>query len=642
MVVTDEWTLSQVKQETSEGEVQPKTESVKEYKYYPCPVAVPPRPKDMGYRSYCQLVKHKLKNATQYRQWSAWERNEKQRKRALGEIPSSEQSSQSTAWSSRPSSWSSIASSRSSVASHQSETQADSRASSRTSSKSTEGHHHEPTGSGARSDRSRTSKAEMSGARPKERSDKSARPRSDTRTSSETRRHDRPRSSDAKTIVSTSTRREAQVYEMSHHRSSRASERSRHRSPESRGVFSREFSSRNWRHYSDGGKGLRPTYSSMVDRPRSAEVKSSRHPPSAAAGSAKQARNDRSTAPSVKKAGVKFTLVLARKTEGHSGAPSSSQTRGSTAPRPSTSKPKSNCQFFRTGKRSGADGDIAIALNIFCATSCANPKRWECALSRKKARSFAPSTRSWEISHRIYKCSPPNQYLSLMHWRVLLEILSRLSPAERENFKTYKVNMTFEGLPIGPSPIQDYGSLDFIDSHAHLDKLIKNKKVFSLDEIEGVLHCGNLHLSKIVANYVYPNLWQKAQELQRQDMCERIAYTFGIHPHFIKEQNPLEELKELLRCKRCIGLGEIGLDYSGNCWQHPNSQCDCIQKFHDSQKKTLREVLPWAKELNKTLVKPWSHQGYVRRAGCLRAVYGRKPWRSQDHLAGASRSWPQP
>ena len=41
-------------------------------------------------------------------------------------------------------------------------------------------------------------------------------------------------------------------------------------------------------------------------------------------------------------------------------------------------------------------------------------------------------------------------------------------------------------------------------------------------------------------------------------------------------------------------------------------------------------------------LKPWSHQAYVRRAGCLRAVYGRKPWRSQDHLAGASRSWPQP
>ena len=173
-----------------------------------------------------------------------------------------------------------------------------------------------------------------------------------------------------------------------------------------------------------------------------------------------------------------------------------------------------------------------------------------------------------EISHQIYKCSPPNQYLSLTHWRVLLETLSRLSPAERENFRTYKVQMTFEGLPIGPSPIQDYGSMDFVDSHAHQDKLIKNKKVSFVDELEGVMHCGNLHLSKVVANYVYPNLWRKAQEHQRQDMCERIAYTFGIHPHFVKEQNPLEELRELLRDKRCVGLGEVGLDYSGNCRQH--------------------------------------------------------------------------
>ena len=92
-----------------------------------------------------------------------------------------------------------------------------------------------------------------------------------------------------------------------------------------------------------------------------------------------------------------------------------------------------------------------------------------------------------EISHRIYKCSPPNQYFSLTHWRVLLEILSRLSPAERENFRTYKVTMTFRGLPIGPSLMQDCGSMDFVDSHAHLDKLIKNKKVSSLDELYSAL-----------------------------------------------------------------------------------------------------------------------------------------------------------
>ena len=105
-------------------------------------------------------------------------------------------------------------------------------------------------------------------------------------------------------------------------------------------VVSREFSSPHWRHYSDDGKGPRPTYSSMVSRSMTAEVKSSRQPSSAAAGSAEQAGSERVTAPSVKKAGVKSASVVARKTEGHSGAPSSSQTRCSTAPRPSTSKPE--------------------------------------------------------------------------------------------------------------------------------------------------------------------------------------------------------------------------------------------------------------------------------------------------------------
>ena len=41
-------------------------------------------------------------------------------------------------------------------------------------------------------------------------------------------------------------------------------------------------------------------------------------------------------------------------------------------------------------------------------------------------------------------------------------------------------------------------------------------------------------------------------------------------------------------------------------------------------------------------VKPWSDKASVPRAVCLRIACGRKSGRSQDNLAGASRSWPQP
>ena len=121
--------------------------------------------------------------------------------------------------------------------------------------------------------------------------------------------------------------------------------------------MSREFSSRNWRHYSDDGKGPRPTYSSTANRSMTAEEKSLRQPPSAAACSAKQARSERAAALSVKKARVKSTSVVARKTEGHSGAPSSSQMRCSTTPRPSTSKPKSSASTARDTVRQGQKSD---------------------------------------------------------------------------------------------------------------------------------------------------------------------------------------------------------------------------------------------------------------------------------------------
>ena len=94
-----------------------------------------------------------------------------------------------------------------------------------------------------------------------------------------------------------------------------------------------------------------------------------------------------------------------------------------------------------------------------------------------------------------------------------------------------------------------------IDSHAHISdtKFNEDRQVI----IDKAFNSG---LKYIIEVGCEPQFWDKVLELSEQ---EKIYSMFGLHPQDADKFNDklLSKLKTLLSSKKCVGVGEIGLDY---------------------------------------------------------------------------------
>ncbi|GLS89259.1 hydrolase [Psychromonas marina] len=97
----------------------------------------------------------------------------------------------------------------------------------------------------------------------------------------------------------------------------------------------------------------------------------------------------------------------------------------------------------------------------------------------------------------------------------------------------------------------------FIDSHCHLDF-----DCFS-DHIEALLkQLNQANITKLIIPATQENRWTKLEQLCTH--YSPLYYALGIHPHFLasfQEQDlTILAAKLSTRSKKCIALGEIGLD----------------------------------------------------------------------------------
>lgn len=94
-----------------------------------------------------------------------------------------------------------------------------------------------------------------------------------------------------------------------------------------------------------------------------------------------------------------------------------------------------------------------------------------------------------------------------------------------------------------------------IDSHAHV-----SDTQFDTDRNEVLYRAFKSGLKYILEVGCEPPLWDKVAELSKQ---ERIFSMFGVHPQDADKWNEelFSKLKNLLSNKKCIAVGEIGLDY---------------------------------------------------------------------------------
>ena len=140
-----------------------------------------------------------------------------------------------------------------------------------------------------------------------------------------------------------------------------------------------------------------------------------------------------------------------------------------------------------------------------------------------------------------YRTSPPSRLLSLTHWETIIIILSRLSPKDRERFRTYGCPMDLDGRPIeissSPQPqapvaaLQARTPVPFMDTHMHLDMSLSRHHLSSLDELEQQFRTGNLELVAVVASYIFSRFWGLLPSHLQNDARGHVFFTIVLHPH---------------------------------------------------------------------------------------------------------------
>lgn len=101
--------------------------------------------------------------------------------------------------------------------------------------------------------------------------------------------------------------------------------------------------------------------------------------------------------------------------------------------------------------------------------------------------------------------------------------------------------------------------MEFIDTHAHLD-LEYEKDENPKDLVERAL---KNKVSKIITISSSPRSIENAFKLSSE--FENVYHSIGVHPHDAKEfSKDIEELMLRSNNKKCVAVGEIGLDYHYN------------------------------------------------------------------------------
>lgn len=182
-----------------------------------------------------------------------------------------------------------------------------------------------------------------------------------------------------------------------------------------------------------------------------------------------------------------------------------------------------------------------------------------------------------------------NQEWILVHWAVLLHLLSRIQPVSRLQSLREIYPLTQEDEAMLPKP-----PLAF-DSHCHLDRCRKDFRLrpdASLQEICAKAQPDDKHvvaLEGVVANFCDPETYPSPEEI-RTLTNQGCFVTVGIHPKKVISDEDLERLQTLLGLPEVSGLGEVGVDHTEPVETWPD-QTDKLVKAIRAAKSTPKLIV---------------------------------------------------
>jgi TatD DNase family protein len=138
--------------------------------------------------------------------------------------------------------------------------------------------------------------------------------------------------------------------------------------------------------------------------------------------------------------------------------------------------------------------------------------------------------------------------------------------------------------------------LKLIDTHAHLDS-----SQFNQDRDEVIQNSINSEIGYIIDPAVNYESCKTVFELSRKH--DLIYCCLGIHPHDAKEMNDkiLSEIEDMLKEKKVVAIGEIGLDYHYN-FSPKDKQKEVFRAFLKLAKKTKLPVVIHNRESDSDMI----------------------------------------
>ena len=166
---------------------------------------------------------------------------------------------------------------------------------------------------------------------------------------------------------------------------------------------------------------------------------------------------------------------------------------------------------------------------------------------------MVPFQKIWEEENVEPQVSPPSGLTSLLHWRIIVKLISQLPKERQALFKNWS---EVEAIPTM--------RMSITDAHFHLDMLKKSTQLATFRKIKTAVIFGTelLPLTCAIANYIYPSSWSQISDV---DEDERLYFTVGLHPHMADHNVSIPYLLDFLNHPKCVGIGEIGLDYTSSC-----------------------------------------------------------------------------
>lgn len=192
--------------------------------------------------------------------------------------------------------------------------------------------------------------------------------------------------------------------------------------------------------------------------------------------------------------------------------------------------------------------------------------------------------------------NPPNHPVSLTNWEIMATLLRRLGPNQQKSLAEHEEYLTYEGNPITEPVISPSEPFIFVDSHFHLDLVLKRLHFRNFMHMSSELAPPDNNNSFYygIANYVFTNNWDSWAV--QVGAAKQVYVSFGIHPHEAAKgvtKKQLADLEYLAGNERCVAIGEIGLDYTTRCDCKPRCRTptECQNAMRDCQERAFVSML---------------------------------------------------